>query len=106
MNLDECFDELLDIVASLEEKTIKIKWSKGVTSLYSAEELGGLPVNTILCSSRGNFFLKAWGDGKVWLSSTSRYSNEELFSLLLKASCNGDKLYATSVSSILGGLQQ
>ena len=106
MNLDECLEELVDIIASLEEKVIKVKWShNGVTSLYSAEELNGLPAETIVCSSRGDFFLRTWTDENPWFSGNRSYSSEELFSLLFKASKNGDQLYATSTNLIAEGLE-
>lgn len=107
MNLDECLEELIDIMASLEEKVVKVEWPyDGVISLYSAEELNGLPAETVLCSSQGDFFLRAWDDERPWLSSNKYYSSEELFGLLLEASKNEVRLYATSTDTIVKELQK
>lgn len=107
MNLDECLEELIDIMASLEKKVVKVEWPyDGVTSLYSAEELNGLPAETVLCSSQGDFFLRTWDDERPWFSSNKYYSSEELFNLLYGASKSGVKLYATSTDTILEGLQK
>ena len=106
MNLEECLEELDNIVESLEKKTIKVKWTDGVISTYSVENFVELPANTVLCSSWGSFFLKAWRGEKVWLSPTSNYSNEELFDLLYKALDEGDRLYASSTDLIAEGLRK
>lgn len=106
MNLAECLEELNDIVASLEMKIIKVKWSDGVLSTYSVEDFVEFPANTVLCGSWGTLFLKAWSGEKPWFSSTSNYSNEELFDLLYKALGEEDQLYATSTSVIVKGLRK
>lgn len=106
MNLKECLEELNEIVSSLKEKTIKVKWTDGVLSTYSAENFVELPANTVLCSPWDTLFLKAWSGEKPWLSSTSNYSNEELFDLLYKALDGESQLYATSTDLIAGGLRK
>ena len=106
MNLEECLEELDNIVESLKEKTIKVKWTDGVISTYSVENFVELPANTVLCSSWETLFLKAWSGEKVWLSSTSNYSNGELFDLLYKALDEGDQLYASSTELIAEGLRK
>ena len=107
MNLDECLEELIDIIASLEEKVVTVEWPyNGVISPYSAEELNELPDETILCSSQGDFFLRTQNNGGLWLSASRSYSSEELFNLLYGASKSGVKLYATSTDAIVIGLQK
>lgn len=106
MNLAECLEELNDIVSSLEMKTIKVKWSDGVLSTYSVENFVELPANTVLCTSWGTLFLKAWSGEKVWLSSTSNYSDNELFGLLYKALGEEDQLYASSTDVIVKGMRK
>lgn len=107
MNLDECLEELDDIVASLEGEVVKVEWPyDGVISLYSVEELNGLPDETILCSSQGDFFLRTQNNGGLWLSASRSYSSKELFGLLLGASKNGARLYATSTDVIVKGLRK
>lgn len=105
MNPEECLWELDNIVSSLKERTIKIKWSDEEIFPFSAKELEGLPANTVLCSSNGGFFLKAWTGERSWLSSNLMYTSEDLFDLLYKASKNGDQLYATSTDVIVKGLR-
>ena len=106
MNLDECLRELQSIVDSVIGREIKVKWSDGVVGYYTIEDFTGFPANTVLCSSNGGFFLKAWAEEEVWLSSNSMYSDRDLFDLLYKASSNGGQLYATSTSVITEGLQR
>ena len=106
MNLEECLEELQSITDSVTKREIKVKWSDGVVAYYSVEDFTGLPEETVLCSSQGDFFLRTWDDEKPWFSSNKYYSSEELFNLLYRASKNRAQLYATSTDAILEGLQK
>lgn len=106
MNLNECLQELQSIVDSVIEREIKVKWNDGVVGYYTIEDFVEFPANTVLCSSNGGFFLKAWAGEKVWVSSNSQYTNKELFDLLYEVSIDGDQLYASSTSVITEGLRR
>lgn len=106
MNLDECLEELQSITDSVTKREIKVKWSDGVVAYYSVEDFTGFPDETVLCSSQGDFFLRTWNGEGLWLSASRSYSSEELFDLLLRASKNRARLYATSTDAILEGLQK
>lgn len=105
MNLDECLEELQSITDSVTKREIKVKWNDGVVAYYTIEDFTEFPANTVFCNSNGGFFLKAWSGEKSWLSSTSHYSDGELFNLLFEALKNGDQLYATSTDVIVKGLR-
>lgn len=61
------------------------------------------PVGTPLYADNDYFMKKST---ETWLSSNKYYSSEELFNLLLEASKNEVRLYATSTDTIVKELQK